>query len=199
MNGVLRAFWRLLAVLGTVERFLGAALVVVIVLMISVQVVTRYALDQPIVWVEDVATFAFIWASFLGAAAGMKELRHIRIETFVDRLSPTARAVGHALLYAVMLACCVVLARYAWGVMDIEARSSTISLPVNLPRHLFYSVPLFACLASMGLTAVYFILAHLTQAVTGRPVDAQVHQAAIDAHERELDEIEARIAEKSLL
>jgi TRAP-type C4-dicarboxylate transport system permease small subunit len=190
--------WRALSFLGRVERALGMGLLVAIVLMIGIQVGTRYLMNQPIVWVEDVATFCFIWAVFLGAAAGLKELRHIRIETFLGRLPLRARALMEALLYAVVFACCVVVGWHAIDVMETESRSLTISLPLNLPRHWFYSVPLFVALASMALTAAYFVAAHLLEAATGRPPDAIQEAAERRAREHAADEEEARIAERAL-
>jgi len=195
---LLSAIWRALALLGRVERALGMALLVGVVAMIGTQVATRYLLGMPIVWVEDVATFAFIWAVFLGAAAGLKGQRHIRIETFLPRLATRTRAAVEAALYLVILSCCAVVAWHALDVMGTESRSSTISLPVNLPRHLFYSLPLFVSLASMALTAAYFVAAHLVEAATGRVPDAVRDAAAGRARDRDADEAEARIAERAL-
>ena len=47
--------------IGTVERGLGIALILYMVGAITVQVFTRYALGRPIAWVEESATYAFIW------------------------------------------------------------------------------------------------------------------------------------------
>jgi TRAP-type C4-dicarboxylate transport system permease small subunit len=198
MDLILRAAWRLLRAVRAVELTLGVGLLAAIVVMITVQVFTRYVFNRPIVWVEDVATFAFIWCVFLGAAVGLKDLRHIRIETFLARLDPRFAAVLHALLYLVILACCVLVARLAWDVMDTEARSLTISLPINVPRHWFYSVPLFCALVSMAATALYFVAAHLHHAMTGRAIEAEADAALRAAHERALDEAEVRVAEGSL-
>jgi TRAP-type C4-dicarboxylate transport system permease small subunit len=195
---LLSASWRVFALVGRVERVLGMALLVAIVLMIGVQVATRYLLGLPIVWVEDVATFAFIWAVFLGAAAGLKEMRHIRIETFLTRLPQRPRALLEAALHAVILVCCAVVAWHALGVMETESRSSTISLPVNLPRHLFYSLPLCVSLVSMALTSAWFIAAHLAEATTGRVPDAVREAEARRARDHAAEEAEARIAERAL-
>lgn len=198
MDGFLRAYWRLLNAVGWIERVIGVALLTLIVVLITIGVLTRYIINRPIVWAEDVSTFAFIWAAFLGAAIGFKELRHIQIDTFLGKLGPRSRALFNAALHVVMLLCCIQLARYAWTIMDIERRSMTISLPVNLPRHLFYSVPLFVGLVSIGATAVYFVLAHLAQAATGRPVDAQTQMDAQTARERAADDAEADLVERTL-
>ena len=45
--------------------------------------------------------------------------------------------------------------------MEVEGRSRTISLPVELPRSWFYSLPLTLSAASMVLTGVYLFLEEL--------------------------------------
>lgn len=198
VDRLLSAWWRLLLALRAAERALGMAMLALIVVLIAAQVFTRYLFNRPIVWVEDVATFAFIWSVFLGAAVGLKDLRHVRIETLLARLPPAGRAAAQAALHAVVFGCCAAVAAYAVDVMETERLSLTISLPVNLPRHWFYSVPLFCALVSMALTALFLVAAYAAKAVTGRPVDAERAAAARIEAERALDEAEARIAEKAL-
>lgn len=177
MDTWLRAFWRLLSWIGAIERVLGVALIATIVLTITFQVFTRYFFGRPIVWVEELATYSFIWAVFLGAAVGMKELRHIRIESFVERLSPRGRALMRAALWALATFAALVVAWQALGIMEIEGRSKTMALPVELPRHLFYSLPLFVALLSIALTGVYLVLAELVNAANGRAVEAELELA----------------------
>ena len=86
MTGFLKAYARALDVLGAVEKAFGVFLIGLIVVTITIQVFTRYVFDRPIVWVEELATYAFIWGAFVGAGLGHKSRRHIRIETFVARL-----------------------------------------------------------------------------------------------------------------
>jgi TRAP-type C4-dicarboxylate transport system permease small subunit len=104
----------------------------------------------------------------------------------------------HALLYAVILFCCVAVARYAWDVMDTESRSLTISLPINVPRHWFYSVPLFCALVSMAATALVLSIGYLAAASTGAPVDAEQDAARRRAEEHAREEAELAAVEKVL-
>lgn len=184
MSSALSLTWRLIRRLGTLERGLCVALIAWIVISIMIQVVTRYLLGQPLVWVEESAGYAFLWLVFLGAAAGFKELRHIRIETFVGRLSHGPRHVMRGVLYALCTAAMLLIAWYAWGLMDVEARSRTIALPIELPRHLFYSVPLFVCTCSIAITGLYLVAAYWACALNGRPIEAE---ADVEARRR-LDE-----------
>jgi TRAP-type C4-dicarboxylate transport system permease small subunit len=198
MDALLARWWRLLALIGRIERAIGVALIATIVVAITVQVVTRYAFGQPLVWVEELAGYCFLWSVFLGAALGAKELRHIRIDTFVSRLPARRAALWRAATWAIATGCCAIVAVQAWDIMEVESRSRTMSLPVDLPRHLFYSVPLFACTVSIGFAGAYMAVAELALALAGRPVDAQLarleRERAAHAEEARADEIAERIA-----
>ena len=67
MDRALAVCWRALALLGEAERIAGVFLIALMVVTITIQVVTRYAFGQPLVWVEELATYSFIWSVFLGA------------------------------------------------------------------------------------------------------------------------------------
>lgn len=198
MDMMLARWWRLLELIGRLERAMGVLLLSTIVVSITIQVITRYVFGQPLVWVEELAGYCFLWAVFLGAAAGMKELRHIRIDTFVSRLSAKPQALWRALTWAIATACCVIIAVQAWDIMDVESRSRTISLPVDLPRHLFYSTPLFVCTVSITFTGLYLVCAELMRALAGRSVDAELARQAREreaaAADAEADAIAERIA-----
>jgi len=198
MNLVLARWWRLLDSIARLERALGVVLLSTIVVSITVQVITRYLFGQPLVWVEELAGYCFLWSVFLGAAVGMKELRHVRIETFVSRLAVRAQAGWNALAWAIATICSVIIATQAWDIMEVESRSRTMSLPYDLPRHLFYSMPLFVCTLSITFTGLYLVCAELTRSMTGRAVDAQTARQARDLasmHDEAKDEeIAERIA-----
>ena len=152
---MLAHYKRLLDRIGAVEQALGVGLILLIVTAITVQVFSRYALGRPIAWVEESATYAFIWMVFVGASLGLKHGRHIAITTFGNRLSTRWGAGLHLLIWLLVLATLAVLVVQGIKVMGVEGRSSTISLPIELPRSWFYSLPLTASAVSMTLTTVY--------------------------------------------
>jgi TRAP-type C4-dicarboxylate transport system permease small subunit len=99
--------------------------------------------------------------SFVGASVGLKEGRHILIATFGAHLPPRRAAGLRALVWALVLLTLAVLVVQGWKVMGVEGRSSTISLPIELPSSWFYSMPLMLSSASMILTALYLLLQEL--------------------------------------
>jgi TRAP-type transport system small permease protein len=155
---MLARFKTLLDRIGRLEQGIGVALIALIVTAITVQVFTRYALGRPIAWVEETATYAFIWMSFVGASLGLKQGRHILIATFGSRLPPRAAAALRLLVWALVLTTLAVLIVQGIKVIGVEGRSKTISLPIELPRSWFYSMPLTLSAASMALTTLYLLL-----------------------------------------
>ncbi len=165
---MLTHYKRLLDRIGVIEQGLGIALILLIVASITVQVFTRYALDRPIAWVEETATYAFIWMVFVGASLGLKKGRHIFIATFGSHLPVRAAAAMRVLVWLLMLGTLVVLVQQGIKVMGVEGRSNTVSLPIELPRSLFYSLPLTLSSASMALTTLWLLFDDLA-VLRGRP------------------------------
>src|SRR3954467_12674639 len=172
---MLAAYKRALDRIGALEQALGLALILLIVAAITVQVFSRYALGRPIAWVEESATYAFIWMVFVGASVGLKRGRHILIATFGSHLPRRVGAALRILVWVLVLVTLMVLVVQGIKVMEVEGRSRTISLPVELPRSWFYSLPLTLSAASMILTSFYWLLRELPllrAAVAGDDVSA---------------------------
>ncbi|MBP2669953.1 MAG: TRAP-type C4-dicarboxylate transport system, small permease component [candidate division NC10 bacterium] len=68
---------------GTV-RWIVIVLMGVMTILVSVQIVSRYVFNFPLGWTEEMARFAFVWVSFLGASALMQVREHINVTVFVD-------------------------------------------------------------------------------------------------------------------
>ena len=66
-------------------------LVVALAIVVFLQVFNRFVLKAPLAWSEDLAMLLFQWVAFLGAAVGVKRMRHFGIELVVKRMSGRAR------------------------------------------------------------------------------------------------------------
>ena len=171
MARLLCFFQRLLRYVGHAERWLGVGLIGIMVTAITTQVFTRYLFNRPIIWVEEVATYSFIWSALVGASVGLKYGRHIRIETYVDHLPPRAKAASRILVNLIVIAVLWLLVREVGKVIDIESRSTSVSLPWPVPRAWFYSIPLAASCVSMLATCVYRVLAEAATLAGAKGVD----------------------------
>jgi tripartite ATP-independent transporter DctM subunit len=66
----------------------AAVLVVAEVLILLANVTYRYALDNPISWGDELASLLFIWLAMLGSVIALQRGEHMRLTTFVAKLSP---------------------------------------------------------------------------------------------------------------
>jgi TRAP-type transport system small permease protein len=159
MKRFLEGYGALLSGLGRGERWVALVMLAVIVGCIFAQVVSRYLFGRPLVWVEELSTYAFIWGAFIGAAAGLKQGRHIKIQSFVGLLPAVLRdtiRVGLDLMIGAF--CALLVANGIQAMLIFEWSQRTIALPVELPRYLFYSTPLILGAASMTMTVLYDLL-----------------------------------------
>ena len=60
-------------------------MVVALAVVVFLQVFNRFVLKAPLAWSEDLAMLLFQWVAFLGAAIGVKRMRHFGIELVVKK------------------------------------------------------------------------------------------------------------------
>ena len=73
-----------------------AALMVGIVFLLFGGVIARYVFSQPVGWIDEAVSFAFIWVAMLGSVLAMHRNEHLRLTMFVDMLRPQIRTYVHA-------------------------------------------------------------------------------------------------------
>jgi TRAP-type C4-dicarboxylate transport system permease small subunit len=78
-------------VLGNLVEGACMVLVVALAVIVFLQVFNRFVLKAPLAWSEDLAMLLFQWVAFLGAAVGVKRVRHFGIELVVKRMSAKTR------------------------------------------------------------------------------------------------------------
>jgi TRAP-type transport system small permease protein len=133
-----------------VERAL-ILLSVAISVVVFLQVLFRYLLQQPLFWSEELPRYLLIWMSFLAVALAQKRDAHINITLCLAPLSARARRVLKIVTDAVVLAFLGVLIYSGGLVTSITAhhRSTALQLPMGL---VYAALPIGAILMSVYLT-----------------------------------------------
>lgn len=75
-------------VLTKALNVLAGASFIAMVLLTCWQVFTRYVLQNPSSWSEELVSYLFAWASLLGASLITGERGHMNIPILVERMSP---------------------------------------------------------------------------------------------------------------
>ncbi|MEM7442665.1 MAG: TRAP transporter small permease subunit [Pseudomonadota bacterium] len=144
--------------IGQVEMVVAAMILMGIVAMIVAQVLLNAGLGNPITWELEAGAYGLVWLTFLGASIGLKYMRHVTIASFVGKLPIRLGSAVRAVTFALMLWTLYVLIRELSPIMEIEARSMTVALPIELPRSYFFSVPLMISCALMVPTLLLYLL-----------------------------------------
>lgn len=77
------------------DRVLGIVLIILmttLVAAVSWQVLSRYLLQAPSSWTEELARFVLIWLGLLGAAYAYRTRAHLGLDLLAQQLSGAARA-----------------------------------------------------------------------------------------------------------
>ena len=74
----------------------------VLVADVTWQVFTRYVLNEPSSWTEELATCLMIWLGLLGASVALRRGAHLGIDYFISQLSPGKRALIQVFAFLVI-------------------------------------------------------------------------------------------------
>lgn len=83
----------------------GAAIFAALFLALILQVVRRFVFDAPAAWTEEIATIAFVWVVFWGAAFTTPLSAHVAFDLLESRFGPRMRRALHSVGLALLAGC----------------------------------------------------------------------------------------------
>lgn len=72
--------------LDKLARWIVQISVAVMTLAIVAQVVWRYFLQHPLIWTEELARYALVWMSFIGAGVALRAKELAYVDLFISKL-----------------------------------------------------------------------------------------------------------------
>lgn len=94
-------------------------LLTIVILLVLIQVLSRYAIQLPFVGIEELSRLFFVWACSMGAAYGVIREKHINVEILDKILPPKAGRFFHLICAMVILCITGVMVTYGtWFVME---------------------------------------------------------------------------------
>lgn len=168
---MLRAVARLVLWLSdTVARLCLAAacgFMLVMLAMVAIQVIARYGFSSPPQWTEEIARYAMVWASLLGATVSFHRGAD---PVLIGWSEARALRAGHWLVVAQMAAVFVfVIPVVTFGIGFLERASIRVTEATRMPLALVESiVPLFAAIVALHA------LARLLKPLHGTPPEASI-------------------------
>src|SRR5690606_1349215 len=115
--------------IGVVEA-ICAVLLVVMIGLLFIGVVFRYAVHAPIFWIDEVNSIVFLWLGMLGSVSAMHRAEHMRLSLFVDMIPERWRPLVQTFALCLVVVFLAALIEPALAHMAIEAivRSPTLGI-----------------------------------------------------------------------
>lgn len=139
------------------DAVVASVLLAVIVMLMGYGVVTRYVFNAPSSWVEEVCIALFIWMTFMGASALMRNDEVVRIDYLVRKLPAKAANFIDGLLRPILVMVAIAFMIY-WGFKLLPHSQVRFTPALKIPYiYIYAAVPVSALfMAYHQIRQIYF-------------------------------------------
>lgn len=152
------------------DKFLSIACAVLLsfmTILVLIQVFSRYVLNSPVAFTEELVRYSLIWTGFIGAAYAFSTREHMALTLVRDKF----QGKGHTAVMVLIDSLILVLAIFVFTIggfkLAVSARREFSAL-LGIPRSLVYAIA--------PVSGIFIILAqiiNLYEDVTGETVDSK--------------------------
>jgi TRAP-type C4-dicarboxylate transport system permease small subunit len=153
MVRALSALRRLIDGVNTAVGWTLAALLAVMTALIAWQVFARYVMGDPLTFSEEIARFAMVWMTMLGAGYAFRAHQLISVDIAAELGGPTVARVLGVIVPLVALWLAVVMAREGIEVAERVSRQVAPSTRVSMVW-LYAALPAGAALVGLNVAAL---------------------------------------------
>lgn len=137
---------RTLKVLNEFEVYIGAAIFIAMMLLLTIQVISRKVFNHSLVWTEELATIMFIWLAYLGTSGAVLKGKHLRIDLFLNMLHGTAKKILLIFTNVVTAFFCCYITIPLIQLVGRYYTSGSTTILLGFPKYLAYAMIPFCLL-----------------------------------------------------
>ena len=156
-------------ILKNLDAYFAGFMFAITLVVVVVNVFTRYFANYIIPWGEEVATTCFVYTTFVGAAWCLRTHQHVGVDLLVDKLPAGARKIVHILTDLIIL---VTNGYITWLSWQFVASSSVKTMPILKISSVWLNS---ALILGFGLMTIYS-LANLIRTIR-EPADRKRGEA----------------------
>lgn len=124
----------------TLEQIL-ITLMAIMVITVTWQVATRYLLNSPSSYTEELANYLLIWISLLGSVYAMRQKAHLGIDILVRRFPANLRRMSQHLIHAAIIIFALIVCIYGGSrLVYITLKLKQVSAAFQVPIGYIYTV-----------------------------------------------------------
>jgi len=108
--------------------------VLVMGVILTYEVVTRYLFNAPTIWVQETATYLYMWTMLAAASYTLQTRKHVHVDLLIDRLPARPKAVLEVATSAVGMVFCGIISLQAYDMIAATVRFGKLSAtPLRVP------------------------------------------------------------------
>lgn len=104
-------------------------------ILIGVQVFMRYVMNDSLTWSEELARYAFIWATYIGIASGVKRNAHICVEVAVTKLPALYQRYTAIVAHLLFITFAILVMKEGYAltqkILSFGQKSSALGIPMG--------------------------------------------------------------------
>ncbi|WP_434310070.1 TRAP transporter small permease [Hominifimenecus sp. rT4P-3] len=132
--------------LNEFEIYLGTVVFLVLTVLLTIQVISRYVFNSAITWAEELAVIMFVWLIYLGVAGAVTNRKHLKIDALINAVPFRVKRVLLILDNVITFGfCAFVIFPFSQLIVNLAGSGTKTSL-LRLPKAVIYSIVPF-CLA----------------------------------------------------
>jgi TRAP-type C4-dicarboxylate transport system permease small subunit len=133
MNLALRAF-------SNLERYLAIFFTVGMVLLLFMQIVSRYILQYSFTWTEELAIICFILSTYTGATLAVTRRQHLKIKILHSLVKPKTEKVLDLISNVVFAFVMLVLGKGMFLIVSNLFRYRAMYIASEIPKFIVYGI-----------------------------------------------------------
>ena len=144
---------------------IAAVLLSAMTLLVLYQVFTRYVLNSPAAFTEELVKYSLIWTGFIGAAYAFSTREHMALTLVRDKLTGRPHQILVIFIDALILLLAIFVITIGGYKLAVSARAEFSAL-LGVPRTLVYSIA--------PISGIFIIIAqiiNLYEDITGNKVE----------------------------
>ncbi len=152
------------------DRILSIACAILLsfmTILVLIQVFSRYVLNSPVAFTEELVRYSLIWTGFIGAAYAFSTREHMSLTLLRDKFTGKAHTGVLVLIDALILLMAVFVFTIGGFKLAVSA-SREFSALLGIPRSLVYAIA--------PISGVFIVLAQIIniyEDITGEKVESK--------------------------
>lgn len=149
--------------LNTVLNIVMASFLLVSIVVIGIQVFTRYVLSYTPPWSEELARYLNVWITMLGIGVVLRRNEHIRLDyldtVLKEKGKKTAKSIMDGLSILLTSVFLIFLAYGGFKILNAAARQIAPGLKISMV-FIYYAVPIGSIIAILYILEKIIIAIH---------------------------------------